>query len=363
VCPTKVDVKMTEPEPRLSISGIWYLAPKNALVRLVSTASRHPAIGISVVGPIAPSVPALLKLMSSPPNVDTAASTARFAVDSSFTSPTTAIARPPAPSMRATRSFNSACLRATTTTLAPSLANKRAAACPMPELAPVTIATFLAKTPISDLHRQYESGEVRPWLCGRHSDSCAPMIEACLEARRSSAPASARIQRLQRLRHALARNRFGGLEFLREDGHAPFFDQPAQGLQRFGFLARRARVQHRAPVRQHLLHARVVACGIAAKLLGAQAHGFQIARQVRESRARQFAQEARSKQDFELAAQVGIARLGLPLDRGFQPRLQLGQSGEDRFGEFQAFHRGTEQRTRHRVEQCIPCRAIAHVQI
>src|SRR4051812_3400533 len=51
VYPTKVDVKMMEPPPLLSIAGIWCLAPRNALVRLVASASFQPASEMPVVGP------------------------------------------------------------------------------------------------------------------------------------------------------------------------------------------------------------------------------------------------------------------------------------------------------------------------
>src|SRR6185437_5356223 len=226
---------------------------------------------------------------------------------------------------------SSACRRATTTRLAPSLANNCAAACPMPELAPVTIATFFAKTPISDLQRQYEGGEVRLRSCDRHSDSCDSMIEAHPRRLDESSEASVRTQCIQRLRHALARNRFGGLEFLREHGHAPFLDQPAQGVQRSGIIARCTSIEYRAPVRQYLLHARVVARGIAAQLFGTQAHGFEVTRQVCKARTGKFAQETGRQQRIELPAQVGVTRRRLSLDHGLQPRLQFGESGEDWF--------------------------------
>jgi len=75
VYPTKVDVKTIEPRPRFTMAGIWCLAARKALVRLVATVSCQPASGTSGVGPMAPNVPALLKATSSPPKRVSARST------------------------------------------------------------------------------------------------------------------------------------------------------------------------------------------------------------------------------------------------------------------------------------------------
>src|SRR5688572_32562080 len=69
---------MSEPPPRSSISGIWYLAARNALVRLVSSASFQPASETCGVGPISPSVPALLNAISRPPKTRCAVSARRW---------------------------------------------------------------------------------------------------------------------------------------------------------------------------------------------------------------------------------------------------------------------------------------------
>ena len=99
VWPTKVEVKISEPLPRRSIAGSWYLAARNALVRLVSMASFHPASDTSGVGPISPRLPALLKATSRPPKRLRAVSTSACAKDPSRTSPATATAAPPAASI------------------------------------------------------------------------------------------------------------------------------------------------------------------------------------------------------------------------------------------------------------------------
>src|SRR3546814_6326959 len=63
--PTKVEVKISEPPPRATIAGTWYLAPRKALVRLASMVSRQPTVESSATGAISPSVPALLTAMRS----------------------------------------------------------------------------------------------------------------------------------------------------------------------------------------------------------------------------------------------------------------------------------------------------------
>src|SRR3546814_10517230 len=70
--PTKVEVKISEPPPRATIAGTWYLAPRKALVRMASMVSRQPDVESSAAGAITPSVPALLTAMSSPPKRSTA---------------------------------------------------------------------------------------------------------------------------------------------------------------------------------------------------------------------------------------------------------------------------------------------------
>ncbi len=87
--------------------------------------------------------PALLKAMSRPPNVPTASSTERLGVG--FVARRRRPMRraePPASTISATSVSSSASRRAATMTLAPCSANSFAVAWPMPELAPVTMATF-----------------------------------------------------------------------------------------------------------------------------------------------------------------------------------------------------------------------------
>ncbi|MNL77281.1 hypothetical protein D3C87_2034260 [compost metagenome] len=66
--PTKVDVKMIEPPPDLSIDGICNFVPRNADVRLPAITLFQSSKLASVNGPIGPTVPALLKAISRRPN-------------------------------------------------------------------------------------------------------------------------------------------------------------------------------------------------------------------------------------------------------------------------------------------------------
>src|SRR2546427_7916432 len=67
VWPTKVEVKISEPPPRASRAGIWCLAPRKALVRLVAMASCQACSERSGRAQGSPVMPALLKAMSRPP--------------------------------------------------------------------------------------------------------------------------------------------------------------------------------------------------------------------------------------------------------------------------------------------------------
>jgi hypothetical protein len=111
-------------------------------VRLTSNVSRQPASEISAAGAISPSVPALLKAISSPPKDVTASSVRAGGMRSSAMSPAKATASPPSSAISAMRRSSSEARRAVTTSFAPSRAKSFAAARPMPELAPVMIAVF-----------------------------------------------------------------------------------------------------------------------------------------------------------------------------------------------------------------------------
>src|SRR5258707_5337182 len=86
-------------------------------------------------------MPTLLTRMSRRPSSLVAAWTARLAVSSSRVSPTTTAQRRPAALAASARASSRSSRRATTTRSAPSPRNARAMAAPMPELAPVMMAT------------------------------------------------------------------------------------------------------------------------------------------------------------------------------------------------------------------------------
>jgi hypothetical protein len=100
---------------------------------------------ISCTGLIGCSAPALLKAMSRRPNRSTADCGAASTSSPRVTSHITANDRPPACSITRAVSTLPSMATSATTTLAPSRANARALARPMPLVAPVTNATFPSK--------------------------------------------------------------------------------------------------------------------------------------------------------------------------------------------------------------------------
>jgi hypothetical protein len=90
--------------------------------------------------------PALLNATSSRPNAPTVRSTSRVTASASVTSLGTAIACPPPETISPTVDSRASAVRAASATAAPASANIRAAAAPIPRLAPVMIAAFPAST-------------------------------------------------------------------------------------------------------------------------------------------------------------------------------------------------------------------------
>jgi hypothetical protein len=104
---------------------------------------------ISWTGLIGCSTPALLKAMSRRPNRSTADCSAALMSSPRVTSHVTASDRPPACSITRAVSRVPWVAMSPTTTLAPSCANARAVARPMPLVAPVTNATLPSKRPVT----------------------------------------------------------------------------------------------------------------------------------------------------------------------------------------------------------------------
>src|SRR5690348_912028 len=128
---------MTEPPPRIRICPMAYLQHRYTEVRLTSCTSRHASNSVvRIESSSGGEIPALLKAMSTPPYSFTAAWNSSRTSGSEVTStatyrpPTSVAALPPASSSASPQ-----------TTLAPSAANRRAVASPIPLPAPVTTAT------------------------------------------------------------------------------------------------------------------------------------------------------------------------------------------------------------------------------
>ena len=126
--------------------------------------AAQPSSGYSPVGACGPPIPALLTATSSRPNASTAAATIASQAAGSVTS--TTCGRAASPMAAATASAGSARTSATRT-FAPRRASSVAQASPMPDPAPVTIATLPANssTGSSARRRGWASSENAPSQC------------------------------------------------------------------------------------------------------------------------------------------------------------------------------------------------------
>ena len=115
--------------------------PKNT--PLISTASErfHSSAGVVSIGPTAPTMPALLNIISSLPNRLTARSTSAATWSSCVTSQTAKAAW--SPNCAAKASPGPRCI-SPMTTLQPSAINRLAVAAPMPIAPPVITATLFS---------------------------------------------------------------------------------------------------------------------------------------------------------------------------------------------------------------------------
>src|SRR5215217_7684349 len=143
--PAPDDVLTIAPWPRRSMCSISCFMATNAPRRFTATRRSHSSSVISWAGLTGCSMPALLKAMSRPPKRSTVAASAASICSLLVTSHATATAWPPACSIRRAVSSTPSAAMSATTTPAPSRANARAAARPMPLVAPVTKATFPSK--------------------------------------------------------------------------------------------------------------------------------------------------------------------------------------------------------------------------
>mmetsp|Transcript_14183 Transcript_14183/g.26540 ORF Transcript_14183/g.26540 Transcript_14183/m.26540 type:complete len:248 (-) Transcript_14183:57-800(-) len=135
---------ITDPFPGdFFMAGRMYLSPKTTLLKLESNILSMSSFLSSTIGFIL-ILPALRNAASScPPNALVAAFTIFSQVSSLLTSPATITTlEPSASTSLATCSSLDSVRDTRTIPLVPSRANSRAVAFPMPELAPVTIATF-----------------------------------------------------------------------------------------------------------------------------------------------------------------------------------------------------------------------------
>jgi hypothetical protein len=126
------------PPPPRSIASMPYRRTKKTPSPLTRRTRSQLATSISCSGCCCPSTPALLKMTSIRPYRCTASA---MPCSTEAASPVSMVTAYPSGSPAATRSAPSASMSATTT-LAPSAANRRAAASPSPDAPPVTSATL-----------------------------------------------------------------------------------------------------------------------------------------------------------------------------------------------------------------------------
>src|SRR6516225_8783881 len=137
---------MIAPPPRRAMAGMTALAARNVPLRLMPMTRFQASRSVSVAEPN-DSTPAAVIRMSMPPNSATARAAIASTCTGSDTSTAIAAARPPAAEISPATAAAWPASMSATRTQAPSLANRIAAARPMPEPPPVTTATFRPSLP------------------------------------------------------------------------------------------------------------------------------------------------------------------------------------------------------------------------
>ena len=144
VCPVlpEIDDRLTiDPPPACFIASTACLVPRNTPREFTAISWSHASVSSMSVTAL-PLMPALFTRMSSFPYFCTVASTTAFQSSSLVTSRRMNSAVPLARVMSAAIFLPSSSSMSAITTVAPSLAKRRAVAAPMPEAAPLTIATL-----------------------------------------------------------------------------------------------------------------------------------------------------------------------------------------------------------------------------
>ena len=150
--PAVDDMFTIDPPLDASIAGISYFMHKNTPMTFTRNADSNSATLSSASGFGEGPPPALLNAASRRPNLSTVASTRRSTEIGSPTSVDTASALPPWRVMSSASAAISWPLLAARTTVAPAAENVRAAAFPIPRLAPVMITTLSRRRPVGVSH-------------------------------------------------------------------------------------------------------------------------------------------------------------------------------------------------------------------
>src|SRR2546421_3834627 len=150
----------TPPRPPSIIAGRAYFEHRYAPRTWTANIRSQLASSVSMTEP-EPSIPALLKRISSRKNVLRVARPIPSTLDPAVTSVSAQVARPPSALMDSATAAAAGPLISASITAAPSLANRRAVTSPMPEPPPVMIATFS----VSRMIRPHLQQGHRPMPC------------------------------------------------------------------------------------------------------------------------------------------------------------------------------------------------------
>src|ERR1700682_847944 len=140
--PAVDDMLTIDPPPDSTMAGISYFMHRKVPRTFTARDSSNPSTERSARGAGGGPPAALLKAPSSRPYFSTVCLTSASTEAGSLTSTRTASASPPASRISPPIARIKSSVRAANTTLAPSAANARAEAAPMPRLAPVTMMTL-----------------------------------------------------------------------------------------------------------------------------------------------------------------------------------------------------------------------------
>ena len=155
--PSWDEMLMIDPPPARRMAGMAAFVPRNTPLALMSIVRVQSSTVVSSIRPHPP-MPALLTRTFSAAKRDAARPTAACQSASLVTSSRTKAASPPLALMSASTAWPSATRMSPMTTRAPSRANRRASAAPIPRAPPLISATFPASLMVASFERRATAG-------------------------------------------------------------------------------------------------------------------------------------------------------------------------------------------------------------